>query len=53
MNAGLLIFLIGLIAESSVVKEIGSPIMGISILVGIGILARRLLGSNLEAVAAD
>jgi hypothetical protein len=52
VNAGLLIFLIGLIAQSSIVKEIGSPIMGFSVLVGIAILARRLLASNLEAVTA-
>jgi len=50
MNAGLLIFLIGLVADSSIIKEIGSPIMGTSILVGLAILARRLMASNLETV---
>jgi len=50
MNAGLLIFLIGLVADSSIIKEIGSPIMGTSILIGLAILARRLMASNLETV---
>lgn len=48
-NVGLLIFLVGLIADSSTIKEIGSPIMGVSILVGLAVLARRLMASNLVA----
>ena len=49
LNAGMIVFLIGLIAESSLIKEIGSPVMGVSALLGLWILARRLLGSNLAA----
>ena len=48
-NLGLLIFLIGLVADSSTIKEIGSPIMGVSLLVGLAVLARRLMASNLAA----
>ena len=51
MNAGLLVFLVGLVADSSIIKEIGSPIMGFSILLGVGILARRLMASNVAAAA--
>lgn len=49
LNAGMVVFVIGLILESAIVKEIGSPIMGVSILVGLAVLARRLLASDLRA----
>ena len=49
VNGGLLIFLVGLVANSSLIKEIGSPIMGVSLLVGLAILARRLMASDLRA----
>jgi hypothetical protein len=49
LNAGMIVFVIGLIAESSLIKEIGSPIMGISALIGLWLLARRLLATNLDA----
>jgi len=52
LNAGMIVFVIGLIAESSLIKEIGSPVMGVSALLGLWILARRLLASNLRAAAS-
>jgi hypothetical protein len=48
LNAGMIVFVIGLIADSSLIKEIGSPIMGVSALLGLWILARRLLASDLR-----
>jgi hypothetical protein len=52
VNGGLLIFLVGLVANSSLIKEIGSPIMGTSLLVGLAFLARRLMASDLQAAEA-
>jgi hypothetical protein len=52
LNAGMIVFLIGLIADSSLIKEIGSPIMGLSALLGLWILARRLWTSDLRAATA-
>jgi hypothetical protein len=49
VNGGLLIFLVGLVADSSIIKEIGSPIMGVSLLVGLAVLGRRLIASDLAA----
>jgi hypothetical protein len=51
-NAGLVIFLAGLILESSPVKEVGAPLMGVSLLVGLAALAMRLRDSNLSAAEA-
>ena len=44
MNAGLVVFLAGLIAESPILKELGAPVMGIAILVGLATAANRLWG---------
>ncbi len=42
VNVGLAIFLVGLIAETAVVKRVGAPLMGISILLALAVLAMRL-----------
>ena len=47
-NLGLAVFLVGLVAESSIVKEIGAPVMGVSLLVGLAALAMRLRDSELR-----
>jgi hypothetical protein len=52
MNLGLIVFLLGLIAESPELKRIGSPIMGIAILVGLATIALRLWESDLGAAEA-
>ena len=49
MNVGLAIFLVGLIADSAVTKRVGSPMMGIGILIALAIVAMRLRASNLSA----
>jgi hypothetical protein len=52
VNLGMIVFVVGLILESSILKQIGSPIMGLAILLGLAILARRLLASDLRAATA-
>jgi hypothetical protein len=42
VNAGLAVFVVGLIAESSELKRIGSPVMGVAILLGLAVVALRL-----------
>jgi hypothetical protein len=42
MNAGLAIFVVGLITEQAVIKRVGAPLMGVSILIGLAVLAMRL-----------
>jgi hypothetical protein len=57
MNAGLLVFVIGLVLNSAEIKRIGAPVMGIAILLGLAVLAARLWGTqpadapNAEAAA--
>ena len=53
LNVGLVIFLFGLIAESPELKRIGSPIMGIGILIGLATIALRLWSSDLSAATED
>jgi hypothetical protein len=53
VNLGMIVFVVGLILESSILKQIGSPIMGLAILLGLAILARRLLASDLRAATAS
>jgi len=50
-NIGLAIFLVGLVATSSTIKEIGAPLMGVCLLVGLATLAMRLRDSDLSAAA--
>jgi hypothetical protein len=42
VNLGLAVFAVGLIAQSSEIKRIGSPVMGAAILLGLAVLAMRL-----------
>ena len=44
MNAGLVVFALGLLADVTVLKRIGAPVMGTAILVGIATMATRLVG---------
>lgn len=43
VNVGLVVFIVGLVADSPAVKRVGAPIMGLFILMGIAIVAVRLL----------
>lgn len=42
MNAGLIVFLVGLVGDSVELKRIGSPAMGVGILLGLALFASRL-----------
>jgi hypothetical protein len=53
VNLGLLVFAIGLIAKSSILKEIGAPVMGITLLFAIGVLAYAAFREPLQTTEAD
>lgn len=44
MNAGLVVFALGLLADVTLAKRVGAPVMGTAILVGIATMAARLIG---------
>jgi hypothetical protein len=47
-NIGLVVFMAGLISETPVLKQVGAPVMGISILLALALVAIRLRGSDLR-----
>ena len=49
VNVGLVIFLVGLIADQVALKRIGAPLMGVALLFALAILADRLRSSSLAA----
>ncbi len=49
MNLGLLVFVVGLVGGITIVKEVGAPIMGLSLLLGLAVAADRLRSSDLRA----
>ena len=53
VNLGLLVFVIGLIAKSSILKEIGAPVMGITLLFAIGVLVYAAFREPLQTTEAD
>jgi hypothetical protein len=53
VNLGLLVFVIGLIVNTAEIKRIGAPVMGITLLLALGILAYTALREPLEASEAD
>jgi len=57
INVGLVIFVIGLLLEEATLKQIGTPIMGVSILLALALFTMRLnvwesAGEQLEPVTA-
>lgn len=48
-NAGLLVFLVGLASSTTILKQVGAPVMGVSLLVALAMLAMRLRSSTLAA----
>jgi hypothetical protein len=48
VNVGLVIFLAGLIGDAAVLKRIGAPVMGVSLLFGLAVFASRLWASDLS-----
>jgi hypothetical protein len=53
VNLGLLVFVIGLIVDTAEIKRIGAPVMGITLLLALGILAYTALREPLETSEAD
>jgi energy-converting hydrogenase Eha subunit A len=53
VNVGLVVFLVGLIAQQVLLKRIGAPLMGVALLFGLAILADRLRSSTLRAATDD
>ena len=42
LNVGLVVFVLGLVADSPEIKRVGAPLMGVAILVGVGLFGWRL-----------
>ena len=53
VNLGLLVFVIGLIVNTAQLKQIGAPLMGITLLASLGILAWTAFREPLDATQAD
>lgn len=49
VNLGLLVFVIGLIADVAVIKRIGAPVMGVALLLALAILAMRAVSASLDS----
>ena len=47
VNLGLAVFVIGLIVDTAEIKRIGAPVMGVTLLVALALLASRLWSSRL------
>jgi hypothetical protein len=53
VNLGLVIFLAGLIGDVVMLKRIGAPVMGLSLLLGLATFASRLWASDLSSAEAS
>jgi len=53
VNLGLVVFVIGLILDTAEIKRIGAPVMGITLLVALAILASRAWSARLETEALE
>jgi hypothetical protein len=49
VNAGLVVFVIGLIVDTAELKRIGAPVMGVALLAALAIIAARALRSDVAA----
>ena len=48
VNLGLAVFAVGLILDAAEIKRIGAPLMGVTLLVALGLLAARMWGSEAD-----
>jgi hypothetical protein len=53
VNAGLLVFVIGLIVDVAVIKRIGAPVMGVTLLFALAVLAVRALSASLTSADTE
>jgi hypothetical protein len=52
VNLGLLVFVIGLIVDTAEIKRIGAPVMGVTLLFALAVLAWRAYASSSESLAS-
>ena len=53
VNLGLLVFVVGLIVDTAEIKRIGAPVMGVTLLVALGLLAARAWGAPPDTEGLD
>jgi len=53
VNLGLLVFVIGLIADTAEIKRIGAPVMGVTLYVALAILAMRARSASLASADTE
>lgn len=53
VNLGLLVFVIGLIVDTAELKRIGAPIMGVTLLSALAIVATRTLSASMSSAEAE
>ena len=53
VNLGLIVFALGLLVDSAVLRRVGAPMMGIVLLVSLAVLAWTAIREPLEATEAD
>ena len=46
-------FVVGLIVDTSEIKRIGAPVMGVTLLVALAILARRAVSATLASAESE
>lgn len=53
VNLGLLVFVVGLIVDTAQIKQVGAPVMGVTLLVALAILARRAVSASLASAESE
>ncbi len=53
VNLGLLVFVIGLILDAAVIKRIGAPVMGLTLLFALAFLVMRAMSASLAAADSE
>jgi hypothetical protein len=53
VNLGLLVFVAGLIIDTAEIKRIGAPVMGVTLLVALAILAMRAVSASMASAESD
>ena len=53
VNLGLLVFVAGLIVDTAEIKRIGAPVMGVTLLVALAILAMRAMSASMASAESE
>jgi hypothetical protein len=53
VNLGLLVFVIGLIVDTAEIKRVGAPVMGVTLLVALAILATRAMSASMASAESE